>query len=267
MTIGNQKIESVARELLEARPVGGLVEPPSQRFSGFSLEDGYAIGEEIYRLQKTKGVEMAGKKIGFTNQSIWPAMGLGHPIWARLYTETIKTQPELSLKNMASPKIEPEIVFRLSKDLAGKNLEAGQIMEAMEWIAFGYEVVDCNFPGWKFEAADAVADFGLHAALILGKPQPLANFKPEDLANFEVKLFQNEEIVALGAGRNVLGSPALAINWLLEALNKGGVETLKKGEIITTGTLTEALSILPGQDWRVEAAGLDLPPLGLKFTD
>lgn len=266
MALEQQEMESLIKEFIEIRPQGGSIEPPSKRYPGFGLTDGYAIGKQLVQYLESQGQVQVGKKIGFTNQAIWPAVGIDHPIWATLYRNTVRNTDEVSLQAMAAPRIEPEIVFGVGRDLSGTNLTAEQILDAMEWFAFGFEIVDCNYPGWKCTPADAIADFGLHAALVVGEHRPIKTSLGSAFADFTVKLYKNDAVAAEGAGKNVLNSPALAINWLLDTMRSAGIDGLKAGETVTTGTLTDALTIAPGETWRVEASGLDLPPLTLKFS-
>lgn len=266
MALAPEQIEALTQEFIEIRPKGGLLEPPTRRYPGFSLEDGYAIGHRLIAHLKANGRVPVGKKIGFTNQAIWPAAGIDSPIWATLYRHTVQRTAELSLQGMAAPRIEPEIVFGVGKDLTGRNLSAEQILEAMEWYAPGFEIVDCNYPGWKNTPQDAIADYGLHAALVVGPTQPVTPELAKALAEFTVKLYCDDKLMAEGAGKNVLGSPALAINWLLDTLQNQGIDGLKAGETVTTGTLTDALVINAGETWRFEVDGLDFAPLSLKFS-
>lgn len=213
-----------------------------------------------------------GRKIGFTNKTIWPVFGLDTVIWATMYNKTVHyaqgNHATLSLAGTASTRIEPEIVFKLKIPLPQESNAEAAILGAVEWYALGFEMVDCNYPDWKFNPADAIADFGLHFALVVGEPRPIDD--PTELAarlrRFQVNLYRNGASVATGAGENVLDSPALALAWLSNTLSEqSGAEPLAAGEIITTGTITEALPVAAGEEWRAEVDGLDLPPLSLKF--
>ena len=138
------------------------------------------------------------------------------------------------------------------------------VLEATEWYALGFEIIDCVFPGWTFQPADFVAARGLHAALIVGEP---VYVEPEDiaqlvtdLAEFTVRLLRNNELVEEGAARNAL-SPALCIGELAGALTRRGGETLRAGDIVSTGTLTTSLPITPGDTWIASLSGI--PPSSL----
>jgi 2-oxo-3-hexenedioate decarboxylase len=71
-----------------------------------------------------------------------------------------------------------------------------------------------------------------------------------------------------GVGANALGHPATALAFLAEVLSRQPrFAPLTAGEIITTGTLTAALPIAPGETWTSDYAGLPVAGLHLTFTD
>jgi 2-oxo-3-hexenedioate decarboxylase len=67
------------------------------------------------------------------------------------------------LAGLAEPRIEPEIVFRLAV-APTLGMDERTLLESIDWVAHGFEIVLSIFPGWKFSAPDAVAAFGLHGA-------------------------------------------------------------------------------------------------------
>jgi len=169
---------------------------------------------------------------------------------------------------MFSPKIEPEIVFKLKRPLAA-GLDPAATLDAVEWLAPGFEIIDCVFPEWRFTPADFVAAYGLHAALVIGEPMPIsASSIPvlvDRLPRFAARLLKDGDIAEEGSGRNSLRSPALCLAELAAAISRqAGAEPLDAGELISSGTLTTSLPISPGETWRVEVEGLDLSPLTLQ---
>ena len=139
-----------------------------------------------------------------------------------MYDDTVRfadgNTASLSLAGMFSPKIEPEIVFKVKTPMGPGPLEPAAVLDSVEWLALGFEIIDCVFADWKFQPADFVASFGLHAALVVGEPQHVApSMIPslvEQLPKFTVKLFRNGDLVGEGSGRNSLRSPALCLGEL-----------------------------------------------------
>ena len=69
-----------------------------------------------------------------------------------------------------------------------------------------------------------------------------------------------------GGGANVLDSPLLAAAHLFSVLkDQPQFEPVQAGEIVTTGTLTAALPIHPGETWSTALSGLALPGLTIYF--
>jgi hypothetical protein len=47
-------------------------------------------------------------------------------------------------------------------------------LACIDWVGHGFEIVQSIFPEWKFSAADTVAAFGLHGALLIGARHSIA---------------------------------------------------------------------------------------------
>ena len=155
------------------------------------------------------------------------------------------------------------------RDRAGVAATApapADVLAHVEWLAIGFEIIDCVYPDWKFQPADFVASFGLHAALVVGEPLEVeAGAIPElvdQLSRFTVRLSRDGEVVAEGSGRNSLRSPALCLAELQAAIaRRPGVPPLAAGDLVSSGTLTDSQPIAAGQTWRVDVDGIDLQPL------
>jgi len=255
-------LDDVAKELSVARAAGVLVEPPSHRHSPFSFEDGYAVGRRLHEQTLASGRSQIGLKLGFTNTAVWRQLGLDSPFWAPMYDDTVIETREVSLNGLVAPRIEPEIVLGFRTDLQ-PGCFRDDICAAIGWAALGFEIVQCHFPSWNFAPADAIADAGLHGRLIVGDHVEVSPQDAADLAIVEVELRRHDDIVATGRGANALGGPVDAIEWLLRL---PGVEGLRPGAIVTTGTLTAAFPVEGGQSWRLVAAGpVPLGNLDLRF--
>ena len=89
------------------------------------------------------------------------------------------------------------------------------------------------------------------------------------LRYFRVALLKNGSIMDRGVGANALVHPALALAFLADVIARQPQFTAPAaGEIITTGTLTAALSIKPGETWSSHYEGLSgVSGLPLQFTD
>jgi 2-oxo-3-hexenedioate decarboxylase len=80
-------------------------------------------------------------------------------------------------------------------------------------------------------------------------------------------LKKGADVIDRGRGEIVLGSPLAALGHLVELLAKQPKSPpLAPGEIISTGTLTDAHPVAPGETWSTEIRGLPLAGLQLVFS-
>ena len=116
---------------------------------------------------------------------------------------------------------------------------------------------------------DFVAAWGLHAALVVGPPLAVTDANVatlnNQLAEFKLVLSRNNELTEEGGGRNCLRSPALCLEELARASAARGTP-LRPGELISTGSLTNAQPIAPGEEWRAEMNGIPLASLRVQFS-
>jgi 2-oxo-3-hexenedioate decarboxylase len=162
-------------------------------------------------------------------------------MWGAVYDRTIIRAREnkaiVPLAGLVQPRIEPEICFRLqARPAVSKDPQA--LLDCIEWIAHSVEIVQCRHPQWKVTIADCTADNGLHGRLIVGTPVRV------------------EKISGL-----------LAFAFLVEILSKQSESPpLQAGEIISTGTLTDAHPVAPGERWSTDFHGFAVRGLEIEFT-
>ena len=177
----------------------------------------------------------------------------------------------LSLGSMCSPRLEPEIVFKLRAPIETGEPDPAAVLRSVEWLALGFEIVDSIFADWTFQPPDFVAAFSLHAALVVGDPYPLdaalIASLVDQLSSFRVRLLRNGLPAAEGSGRNCLRSPALCLGVLAAAIaERTPDEPLAAGELVSSGTLAEPQPIAPGETWTASVEGLPLDDLTLHTT-
>ena len=262
----------IARDLLSARDECRATTPPTLRGRGFGLDEAYRVGAALDRRLRERGHRLAGWKVGFTNQAIWPRLGLGEPILAPVYDRTLHAAApvaEVSLGGFYAARLEVEVVFGIEPD-AGSG--EGRRPARPAWAALGLEIVDCHYPGWRLTPADAVADFGRHGALVIGprihRTEALFNACRDRLDRLEVRLLQDERPSATGCGRDVLGHPLAALDFVPRLRPRFGETGLPAVPfVVSTGTMIAPRPLAAGETWRVEAEGVELPGLELVVTD
>ena len=277
---------SLAATFLAAQSAGEWVEPPSVTH-GLRMRDAYRVGAEIARVRLREGWRPAGWKVGFTNRDIWPKWGLDRPIVAPVYRETTfrasgpfrPSEPDLTVPMgmRAAPRLEVEVVFGFDGALDAASASGAAPSPARpRWVALGAELVDCHYPEWRLHPADAAADFGLHAGLIVGPPVALERDpggRPDlrrSLPEMAVSLAADGQRLAEGRGDAVLGSPFNVLDELGGSLkpamaaysaSRDDSPPDAAGYLVSTGTLTPLVEAHIGIRYEITS---DLLP-GLSF--
>jgi 2-keto-4-pentenoate hydratase len=267
------QVESIARELMSAYETGQMVAVRPAERPGFDLNLAYDVEAALKRFRESAGHRSVGRKVGFANKAMWRALKLETLVWAHMYEDTVHNSDNnsaaLSIAHARSLKIEPEVVFGL-KEAVPEGADAAAALNSTDWMAFGFEIIDCPFPNWKFHPIDFVASFGLHAALVVGektqvRPNMIAKLA-EELPRFKVRMLKNGELVEEGSGKNSLKSPALCLAELSAAIaRRFPTEPLGAGEIVSSGTLTAGHLMTKGDLWTAEIEGISLPRLSLRL--
>lgn len=265
-------VERIAAAALEVLGRGGRqIAPFTSDDPAFGLDRAYRVTPVVRQLRETRGERVTGRKIGFTNRNIWAQYGVYAPIWGYVYDSTMHDLATLdgsvSLGDFAEPRIEPEIVFGLSS-APRAGMDEAALLSCIDWVAHGFEIVQSIFPDWIFGAADTVAAFGLHGALLIGERHPIAEKREEwlhALSDFSITL-RCGDVVEHGHARDVLDGPLSALKHLVDLLDSDAHNPpLAAGEIVTTGTLTRAMPVKAGERWSTELAGISVEGIAIAF--
>ena len=258
-------IEEIANEISSSISLAKQIEPFSKRGLVISLQEAYDVAGIVG--QKLGKTEIIGRKIGFTNRNIWNIYDVGEPIWGPMTTRSVSFFESnflnVDLSQFCEPRIEPEIVVCL-KQKPKNDSDNSEIY--LDWIAPGFEIVDSIYPNWKFSLTDAIASGGLHGCLVVGKKFEVNDQTEQNLIDVEVSLYKDGRLEEAGTGANVLDGPLSAIRYLHRGLSKiKNQDPLSAGDIITTGTMTDAKPIYPKEKWSAKFDGVIESELNIQF--
>ena len=86
------------------------------------------------------------------------------------------------------------------------------------------------------------------------------------LTSFEIELFCDGKLMDKGHALNVLEGPLSTLRYLMDLLARDPDNPpLAAGEIVSTGTLTRALPVKPGETWTTKLKGIALEDATLRF--
>ena len=274
--LAEAEVNSMADEVLAAWDAQRQIVPFTRRgdhvAARFDLSAAYRVADRVRARRIARGETVIGRKIGFTSRTIWPEYDVWAPIWGPMYDDSVRQldgpRGDVPLAGCIEPRIEPEIAFGIAQTLQ-PGMDERALLGHIDWVAHGVEIVQSLYPAWKFAAADTVAAFALHGSYAIGPRHAVApRFDAwlTDLARFEIDLLCDGAPMDHGRASNVLDGPLSALRHLVQELAARGEPPVAAGEVVTTGTLTRALPVAPGQTWSTRLTGVALPGLELRLV-
>ena len=114
---------------------------------------------------------------------------------------------------------------------------------------------DVKINGPALAAINVAARYG-----IIGDPIPIGSSWKwmERLRNFKLQIVdENEIVLSEGTGSTLLDHPLNVVLWIKDSLNAEG-KRLKKGDLLSLGTITKLMPARPGTTIRAIYSGFDL---------
>lgn len=245
---------AAAAELTQAR----LARAPRRPFTDDAPELTEDWGYDVQDLDKAArlgaGETPVGAKLGLTSRAKQVTMGVSRPVVGFL-TDAMQLGTGRDAQVFAAtaqPRIEPEVAFRLARDLT-RPLTPSAAAGAVDAVAVAAEVIDSRYVAFGFRLADVLADNTSAAGFLLGPwvPLPVAG----DLSTAGCVLAIDGEVVHTATGAAILGHPLRALVHLSEHLARRGTQ-LPAGAVVLAGALTAAVPLRAGATYHVEMRGL-----------
>lgn len=222
---------------------------------GLSIAEAYAVQQEVTDLRERRGETVVGYKIGCTSRTIQRQLGIGRPIFGRLFdTDVFESGNRLLNSGFLNLAIEGELAVRLARDVAE---EPGSDEESEAAIESVFAVIELHDYAMRCDppcAAELIVRNGMHAGFVAG-PEHL--YDPGAIGTpARMCIRMDDAEVASTTEPWVMGRPETAVRWLARSLGESGL-SLRRGQVILTGSVMKLLPVGPGQAVIVEA-----PPLG-----
>lgn len=260
----------LAAALLRAGDEATLLPLPSEADPAFDLAQAFAVADRVRTARIARGGIPVGYKIGFTNRRIWPLYGVFAPIWGVVWRHTthLLDRPvvRVDLAGLSQPRLEPEIVFGL-KATPHAGMDGVALAGCIEWVSHGFEIVQTHFADWRFKLADCFADDALHGRLYVGPRVPISRFADPaaELRALRVELLRDGELIDRGEGSVVLDGPVDALrHWVDAMFEQPQHWPIRPGDLVTTGTLTDAWPMRPGMRFETRMSDPRLSALTLE---
>lgn len=225
-------LDALAQQLYDLRSAGSQLPTAELVSVPVSLQDAIDVQS---RLSKLEGVELDAWKVA-KSPSGDPVAGLLHPL--------LNNVPDAMLPWRRGMKIEVEIAVELSEALPVRkdtSYERADIEAAVSNAYLGAELVWSGISeGGTISFPAFMADRLGNAGYVLGPALPLEVIHPGSAMSLTLRL--NGQIAFDAVGQHPTKDP---LTWLWDYANNHArpATTLRKGSIITTGSLCGAIEV------------------------
>lgn len=255
-TISEAEHAEWGETLYKALRARSVIPPIINSRSDLTIDDAYAISLNFLKRREQDGERVIGKKIGVTSKAVQDMLGVRQPDFGfltdRMYVKNGATV-NIVEAGLIQPRAEAEIGFVLKKDLRGPGVTDQDVLDATDYIAPCFEIVDSRIQNWKISIIDTVADNASCGVFVLGEAK--ADPRKHDLPNLKVRVTKNGKPLSEGLGSAVQGSPLTAVAWLANTLGEKGVPLLA-GDFILSGSLVPLENAAPGDRFNMVLQGI-----------
>lgn len=202
-----------------------------------------------------------GYKAGLTNPSVQKVFGVTAPVRGTLMEKMIlKSGTTLEANFGARPLYEGDLILRVGSDAING---AATPMEALRYIDAAIPFIELpdlvyarevKINGPMLAAINVAARYG-----IVGEPIPMEASPEwmERLKNFMCQIYDEKGAMLIeGPGSNLMEHPMNVVLWIRDSLKADGI-SLKKGDLLSLGTITKLTPTAPNTAVKARYVGLD----------
>ncbi len=257
MSASVYSLEEIATQLHQAaRTQKPIAQISTQQ--ELSIDQAYEVQRLLLQHRYQEGEKLIGLKMGFTSEAKMQQMGVNDLIWGRLTDAMfIENAGSAQRSSYIHPRVEPEICFRISKDIPGELNEL-EVIEYVDAVCTAIEVIDSRYENFKFSLADVIADNCSSTGFVLGLWQPV----PESLNHLPMSLSINNSVVASGNSNDIMNNPWRSLAAATRLATQYG-QPITAGMIILAGAATNAEFL--HQDQEASATVETLGSVGFRF--
>ena len=205
--------------------------------------------------------KVVGYKAGLTNPNVQKAFGVSAPVRGTLMEKMLmKSGATIEAAFGARPLYEGDLILRVGDEAING---AATPMDALKGIDAAIPFIelpdlvyakDVKVNGPMLAAVNVAARYG-----IVGEPIPV-QATPEwmdRLKNFKCQIYDKGGILLVEApGSSLMDHPINVVLWIRDSLKADGIR-LKKGDLLSLGTITKLTPTAPGTVVRARYVGLD----------
>ncbi len=234
---------------------------PVTRFDPMTLGEAAKAQEELITIIGKDYGEPVGYKAGLTNPNVQKAFGVSEPVRGTLLKKMLLPNGAVVPANFgAVPVSEGDLIVRVGDEAINQAKTPAETLKSLDAVIPFIELPDMVFDKGVKPTGAAILAINVGARLgVMGEPIPLtATPEWQDrLKNFTLQILDEKGVVVTeGKGSALLGDPLNATLWIKNSLAAEG-KKLKKGDLLSLGSVTRPLPAKAGSVVRARYIGLD----------
>lgn len=210
-----------------------------------SRGEGYAIQALV---ERRSAEPLVAWKIAATSLAGQKHIGVDGPLAGRYIAErVVKSGSTIPFGDNHMKVAEVEFAFRLGKDLPPRKTPYAkdEVLTAVASLHPAIEIPDSRYEHFETVGApQLIADNACAHWLVIGDAAH-ESWRALDLAAYQPTGRLEGKGEWQGLGANVLGSPMIALTWLVNELSSLNIAA-KKGQYVSTGTCLTPMKIMSG---------------------
>ena len=229
---------------------------------GIDLNMAMKIQDQYVRIISKEYGPVIGYKAGLTSTAVQKKFGVSHPLRGTLLEKMLlKNETAIDAKFGVTPLHEGDLILRVSDDLINQSRTKEEAIKYIDAAIPFIELPDIIYSkdvkinGPALAAINVAARYGiLGDPILIGPSQEWM----QRLRNFKLQIVdENDIVLSEGTGGNLLDDPLSVVLWIKDSLIAEG-KRLKKGDLLSLGTITQLMPARPGTTIRAIYTGLDL---------
>jgi 2-keto-4-pentenoate hydratase len=247
--------QEIADRYLKKIPLQSLVK-------NLTLEQALQVQEKFVQLLIPTYGQPVGYKAGLTNREVQKKFHSDRPVSGILLEKMLLPTETVLPANFATrPLIEGDLIVRVGSEKINTAKTPQEALAALDAIIPFLELPDLVYAENIQLTASEIVAINVGARLgIIGQAIPLNNRQEwqERLGKITIIIYDRygEQLVT-GKSQALLGDPLKAVLWLRDDLQARG-KILKKGDLLSLGTITPAIPVKSGMSIRAQYIGLDV---------
>ena len=215
---------------------------------------GYALQRQALADRETAGEPLSGWKVAFAGSAAQKRFGLDQPVYGAL-TAAMSVEPNaaVALSRLIQPKLEIEMAFVLGRTLEPGYYHDEDILDAISEVAPAFEIADCRWQGWSFDAGAFLADNAAAGLYCIGQRVP---FIPARHTCVAYRLVSGGALSGEGDTQDREDTPLANLCWLIRRLLADG-QRVEAGQVVLSGALLAPMTIQP-TTYRLHMFGTEL---------